>query len=383
MLNEAMISAPRFDRRTSTMQLNNTTTPESQSNFASATAQQNGTSSNINELPDATSTTMLSARIAAMATGVGILAAATWGVIDAGQLAGSSAALPIALAAGVAVGASVLPRIGSRALVCGMVLALVAGEMSGLLAVAERVVVNRDIAASKQSGANGTTAGILDRIKVKEAELTAHRATAALTVATKGCAVECRGLLEGQGAAIVAEIAVARVELKTAPVARSATPLADRLGLQAWALDLLAAVLLSVGANGLAAVLIAWASHAGLPRDPVASMPDPITAVSTPANPEQSRKEYGDAHDPIMPSNGGVSVPLSPVAAMAVSARTRGVLKLIQQSGGTLNGSQRAMAEQLGLSQPVLSRVLGEAKAAGLVSVASDRMTGTRVMMLA
>jgi hypothetical protein len=137
----------------------------------------------------------------------------TWAVIDAGQLTGSAAALPIALAAGVAVGASVLPRIGSKALVWGMVLALVAGEMSGLLAVAERVVVNRDIAASKLTGTSNATAGILSRIKTKEAELTTHRATAASTVATKGCAVECRGLLEGQGAKIEAEIVAARVEL--------------------------------------------------------------------------------------------------------------------------------------------------------------------------
>ena len=58
------------------------------------------------------------------------------------------------------------------------------------------------------------------------------------------------------------------------------------------------------------------------------------------------------------------------------------MLKLIHQSGGTLTGSQRAMADKLGVTQPTLNRVLGEAKAAGLIAMQSDRLAGTSVALI-
>jgi hypothetical protein len=53
----------------------------------------------------------------------------------------------------------------------------------------------------------------------------------------------------------------AQVALKRLQVPISATPLADRLGLPAWFLDLLTAGLGSIAANGLACGLIAFAAH--------------------------------------------------------------------------------------------------------------------------
>jgi hypothetical protein len=334
-------------------------------------------------------------RTVAFATSVGILGASTWAVIDAGQLTGSSAGLAVALAAGVAVGASIIPRMRSRGLAVGLVLALAASECSNLIAVAERVVVARDAAASKLASDNGLSAAAVVRIAKAERALAEYRAAAVAAIATPGCARECRGLLEGQGAALVSELATARTAALAVPVMRSATPLADRLGVAAWVLDLLAAGLLSVGANGLAAMLIAWASQTAGRRDPASIQNDPImtriTASAIRTNPAQTPVESSDARDrikhgsslPEQPKrDGGVATSMPSATHDPVSARTRWVLKLIQQCGGTLTGSQRVLAGQLGLSQPGLSRALGEAKAAGLVAVSCDRVAGTRIALV-
>ena len=58
-----------------------------------------------------------------------------------------------------------------------------------------------------------------------------------------------------------AELASAKQVLATSPMPSSATPLADRLGVRAWLLDILAATLLSIGVNGLGGALIALAAH--------------------------------------------------------------------------------------------------------------------------
>jgi hypothetical protein len=326
----------------------------------------------VNALPGQSETinSSLPMRGVAFCTGAAILAALTWAVIDAGNLTGSSAALPIALAAGIAVGASVLPRIRSRVLVCGMVLALVAGEMSGLLAVAERVVVSRDLSASKLVGTNSTAAGIVSMIERKEAELTSHRSTAASTVATKGCALECRTLLEGQGAAIVAEIAAARVELKNAPVARSTTPLADRLGVQSWVLDLLAALLLSVGANGLAAVLIAWASQAGLSRDPKAN---------------QASRLVANAGVPLMPLVMTAQTEQTPVGTgveLAEHSPEKALVEAVKKAGGELTAGQRGMSKLIGCSLTHTNRVLHGLVAAGVLAAVSAGQGGTTLRLL-
>ncbi len=59
----------------------------------------------------------------------------------------------------------------------------------------------------------------------------------------------------------------AKAEVEANPLPASATPLADRLGLPAWALDLIMAGLLSVGANGLAGTLIAYGAHISAPQE--------------------------------------------------------------------------------------------------------------------
>jgi hypothetical protein len=94
-----------------------------------------------------------------------------------------------------------------------------------------------------------------------------------------GCASNCRQLLQAQVEQGAAEVTAARAEVEamTAAAAQrlalaqagltasappeSATPLADRLGLPGWKLDLTEAGLVSVALNGLGALLLFFAAH--------------------------------------------------------------------------------------------------------------------------
>ena len=100
-----------------------------------------------------------------------------------------------------------------------------------------------------------------------------------LKSAEKGCRRECRALLDkavDDAAAEVkaaraavdglrtkadAELNAARAALAALKAPASATPLADRVGLPAWVIDLLGAALGSMAANGLACGLLAFSAH--------------------------------------------------------------------------------------------------------------------------
>ena len=162
----------------------------------------------------------------------------------------------------MAVGSIVATR-APRGLAVTIIAALICGEAFNLLSTAERIIAVRETAASSIKGANDKHTAASARLARVEAAQTAQRGTAAKAVALPSCAKECRALLENQAAALIAEITEARSAVDAAPVERSTTPLADRLGWSPWALDLLAAALLSIGANGLAAVLIAFGARPG------------------------------------------------------------------------------------------------------------------------
>jgi hypothetical protein len=105
--------------------------------------------------------------------------------------------------------------------------------------------------------------------------------------AKPGCRAECRKLLDKAVDDAAAEVAAARAEidakraaaegrvkqartdLAALPLPPSATPLADRLGIRGWTLDLFQAWLASLAANGLAGVLLAFAAHGRRPRPAV------------------------------------------------------------------------------------------------------------------
>lgn len=130
--------------------------------------------------------------------------------------------------------------------------------------------------AAERALAATRTSERLERALVAKA---AADAVVVAKAAERDCAVTCRALLEQQVAMAAAEIAAARAELtelrKVAeaeleaaraalaalPSPASASPLADRLGIEGWQIDLAAAALASLAANGLGAFLVAFAAH--------------------------------------------------------------------------------------------------------------------------
>lgn len=204
----------------------------------------------------------------------------------------------IALAAGVAVGALTIGAAwdqGRRLLAVVLCIALACGEAFGLLSTAERLVAQRDAMQAPVADAHAQRAAAAKQLAKAEAELVAvsrsdrvQRAEAAKTEADRaavaksaerGCVANCRALLEQQVKSAEAELSAARAEvaqrvatananIATARAAlaglkapASVTPLADRLGVAGWSLDLIAAALGSLAANGLAAALLVFAAH--------------------------------------------------------------------------------------------------------------------------
>jgi len=91
------------------------------------------------------------------------------------------------------------------------------------------------------------------------------------------------------------ELVTARAELAAMKVPASATPLADRLGLEGWHVDVTAAALASLAASSLAAFLLALAAHGWAARPTPVVMADAptveIEATPTPAPARDATKE--------------------------------------------------------------------------------------------
>jgi hypothetical protein len=250
----------------------------------------------------------------AIATGAIILAAVTHVNIDSGVGYGSPQAwLMLAVAVGVGVSAFVLGHAwdtNRRWLAAGLVLAVVVGEFFNLTATAERLVAGREaaqaplrasqealdaaekrVADARVSYDKAKTATSRRLEKAEAAKAAADRAVVDKS-AERGCVSNCKQLLQKAVEDAAAEVAAAREDLKaaarkaegelqTAQAALSAikpppsaTPLADRLGLAPWILDLLHSALGSVAANGLAFLLIAFGAHRARP---VVEIVEPVT----------------------------------------------------------------------------------------------------------
>ncbi|MEQ1694338.1 MAG: hypothetical protein ABL901_00720 [Hyphomicrobiaceae bacterium] len=336
----------------------------------------------------------ISLRLASMATGAGILAASTAAVIQSGGVTGPDAALVAALAAGVGIGSLLLPR-AKKGMALAIIAGLVCGEGFNLMSSAERIITRRDNAASSVNHDNSANQAAQDRLTAALKAQQDQRDQATEAVSMPSCAVQCRALLERQATDIAREVEEARREVGRVPAVRSAAPLAERLGWQPWALDLIAAVLLSVGTNGLSAVLIAFGGRpgtGGARHQPVAVHYARSAAVnvealdlaaapacpSIPALTDGTRQlSDGDNSEPTPPKpTGGLPAPRHPV-----SERTRGLLRLIEGSGGEVRGSQRSLADACGMSKGGLGRALDELRTAGVVDVVADRMSGTVVKL--
>jgi len=344
----------------------------------------------------------IAARLAAISAGVAILAASTRAVIDANHLTGSDAALVAALALGVAAASIALPRT-SRWTAVALVIAALAGEGFGLLSSAERIVERREASASVITGSNDVRTAAQSRLTKAEAARDAQRDMEIEAVAMPSCAKECRALLDRQATDIANEVSAARAAIDKAPATRSATPLADRLGVQPWALDLLAAALLSIGANGLAAVLIAIGS-APLPRP---AQPPHMGAVHVAA--EQSEHAAANMH--LEAVNAALADPTGTTLAMLPApvpntnrahARAPGktanitasakrgkqspaqpkvlavqaqIVDLAKARDGRVNGSVRGLAAIINASPTTVQTAIAALVAAGIIERTVDGIT--------
>lgn len=209
------------------------------------------------------------------------------------------AILTLAVAVGVMAAACVIGKAWSSkrwVLAIWLLVAIVAGEASGFLSTAERLITQREAAQAPIRTAHEAFEKASNRVTEAERArallpATAPRLEAALTAKTaadaavvaqaaeRACLANCRALLQSQVDAASREIDAARAELekqtRTAETelqaARavlagiapplSATPLAERIGLPAWLIDVIAAGLAAFAANGLGVGLIAFAAH--------------------------------------------------------------------------------------------------------------------------
>ncbi len=216
-------------------------------------------------------------------------------VMASGGYGKSGALLTIGLAAGLVVGSlaiGVAWHEDQRAIAVCLIAALAAGEAWSLLLTAERTIAHRDEHQAPLRAAAEARAKAADRVKLGEAALAAIESTPRLIQAQKakvaadaaiidkaaerGCLSNCRQLLQAQADAAAAELAAARADarakaesrvnqaradLNALPIPPSATPLADRLGIEGWKIDLATAGLASLAANGLGAFLLTFAAH--------------------------------------------------------------------------------------------------------------------------
>lgn len=200
----------------------------------------------------------------------------------------------IAVAAGVGM-AGILSGMAwsadRRSLAVWLVVVIAAGEAFGFISTTERLIVSREAAQAPLRVAEQDRAKAIERVTNAQIVLdqlpaTSPRLEAALATksladqavigksAERGCRENCRARLQAQVDSAAAEIEQARAELgksrttakseltasRTALAALTAppspTPLAERLGVAAWLLDLVHSGLGSLAANGLACGLL-------------------------------------------------------------------------------------------------------------------------------
>lgn len=224
-------------------------------------------------------------RNVAILAGVLIIAAtAHVGILASGGYAAPAAPLQIAVALGLCVGSICLGMAwGDRrwAVVASLAVALLAGEAFAVLTTAERTIAARDATAAPAREAEATRAAAVARVAGAEASKRAADASALSEAAKPGCKSECRKLIEGAKADARRELDAAQLALAALPAVRSSAPLAERLGLPAWLLDVIAAALASIAANGLGASLIAFGAH----RAPSERKPGAAVDSAQPAHP--------------------------------------------------------------------------------------------------
>jgi hypothetical protein len=220
-------------------------------------------------------------------------------VLATGGYSGSHAYITLAVAAGVAVASILVGRAwgeGRRTLAVGLVIAIAAGEVYALIGTAERLTAAREasqaplrqaVEARQKLEAKvakaETAVASLPETSARFREAMERKAASDTAVVTKsserGCVANCRLLLQAQADQNQQEVEAARRdmaenrvrleqavadakgELAAFKAPPSPSPLADRIGWQAWVLDLVMAGLGSLSANGLACLMMVFGSH--------------------------------------------------------------------------------------------------------------------------
>lgn len=250
--------------------------------------------------------------------GAGIIACVTYATVQAmGGINANMAPTIIALACGLVVGAlafGIAWSQGRKVLAIAIAVTMICGEGYTLLNTGERELEARE---AKQAPVR---AAMVERERLTKAVTSTPRLEAALKaqedvradarkkIAEASCVKLCAALLEKQQADAALEVEKARAEaqatvqaanaaLAAIPAVAAVSPLAARINVPDWVLDLIRAGLFSVSANGLGAFLLAFSSHSGR-RESVASV---SVSASVPAVSETKalsfENEKGDRTD--------------------------------------------------------------------------------------
>lgn len=188
------------------------------------------------------------------------LGCATWLIIVSNGYAGPDAGAVIALAVMTAAGAIAVAK--SRWYVgAALLLIVMVCEASGMLATSERVIRNREALSRAEASKRPEYAAAQAGYAAAQKAITDHDTRAAATLATPSCGKECRGNLEVTRASLLSDRDAASKRLGLVP-GKHPSAMADWLGVEARTLDIVAALMSSVGLNLFAAVLIAWGAHA-------------------------------------------------------------------------------------------------------------------------
>jgi len=327
---------------------------------------------------------MTALRGTAFAVGLALLLATAHATISAtGGYGTALSYVTLAIAAGVCVSALAIGSAwGERPFLAGwLVVAILAGEAFGFLSTAERLVAGREAAQVPLQAAADAYAKASRRVTEAAAALerpsTSPRLVAALAAKAaadqaatdksteRGCRENCRQLLQAQADAAEREVASARGELASAQATSkaeldaaravlaalkapaSATPLADRVGVAAWALDLLSAALGSVAANGLACGLISFAGHRRRRDEPAMGAPANAPCVDDLAEPAPDCVQRF-AFDRLFPAQGDAGADV--LAIKAEFWRWCAQRGIAPPSGAALGQAMADLFERVGIA---------------------------------
>jgi hypothetical protein len=220
----------------------------------------------------------------------------------------AQALLILTMIAGLAIGAVAVSR-ASGALRWVLLGALLSAELSAAWMTFERTLEARD---ARNAVARVQTAALISaEARVADAKAGVEAASEAINqqAALKGCAANCRALLQSAVDSARADYDEAQSHLASLPRPVEVQSVADVTGVEAWKLSAALALLVSLGTNVAGAALIAFAVHAApvkvverrvldmdwQPKLKVAEQPNEVTSFQPlPPKPRRKRKQLPD-----------------------------------------------------------------------------------------